>query len=310
MKRIFSLILAGCLLLGSVVSAGAEGGVFANDKPSPLLVAPVNVGIAGGAILPKGMLLTAINASFRDKTHHEGPEGPASDVFSQLWLLKVRYGLFDRMEVSVVTPYVNNDIDNQFWRPEGFGDVTVGTSLALLSERAGHPLWVTLGLGLALPTGDEHLAGAGSLGGRVSLSWSKNFTKNIMAAGDFVWETPLGRGHDPYAGPGNTRFDGVRRGDKYTATAHVRYRFNYFDLGLETIYEKSESGTGYLRNSDDSANMKNGTTEWVVGPSMNFAIDPVKMWVGVGAFFPVYQDAKGPTKMEDVRWEFKVGKTW
>ncbi|EJV3973829.1 transporter, partial [Salmonella enterica subsp. enterica serovar Schwarzengrund] len=29
-----------------------------------------------------------------------------------------------------------------------------------------------------------------------------------------------------------------------------------------------------------------------------------------GAFFPVMQEAKSPTKMEDVRWEFKIGKTW
>ncbi len=48
MKRIFSVLLTGCLLLGSVVAAHAEGGVFDSDKPSPVLGAPVNIGIAGG----------------------------------------------------------------------------------------------------------------------------------------------------------------------------------------------------------------------------------------------------------------------
>ncbi|MEA7571612.1 hypothetical protein ONJ95_25810, partial [Salmonella enterica subsp. enterica serovar Virginia] len=46
-----------------------------------------------------------------------------------------------------------------------------------------------------------------------------------------------------------------------------------------------------------------GTTEWVVGPSFNIAVDSLKLWFGAGAFFPVMQEAKSPTKMEDaVHW--------
>ncbi len=311
MKHLFSLTLAACILLGVAISADAEGGIFADDKPSRLLVAPVNTAIAGGAILPKGTLLTVINASFRDKTRTvDGDKhGNPSDTFSQTWLLKIRYGLFDRLEINTVIPYVNNDVDNQSWRPEGVGDVPVGMSIAMLSERAGHPFWLTLNLGLTLPTGDSHLAGTGVLGGRLGLSWSKNITKNILAAGDFVWEMPFGRGHEPYGGGGHANFSSVERGDKYIANAHIRYRFNYFDLGLETVYEKVESGEGHLRRGGET-NMYNGTTEWVLGPSINFAIDPISTWVGFGVFFPIYQDARTDTKMEDVRWEFKIGKLW
>ncbi|MDI8978001.1 DUF5405 family protein, partial [Salmonella enterica subsp. enterica serovar Lubbock] len=39
-----------------------------------------------------------------------------------------------------------------------------------------------------------------------------------------------------------------------------------------------------------------GTTEWVVGPSFNIAVDSLKLWFGAGAFFPVMQEAKSPTK--------------
>lgn len=318
MKRIFSVLLTGCLLLGSVAAAHAEGGFFDSDKPSAVLGAPVNLSIGGGAILPKGMLLTALNTSFRDKTQHVGPDGAANDTFSQTWLLKIRYGLFDRFEISAVVPYVNNDVDNQYWRVEGLGDVYVGTATAILSQRAGDPMWLTLLAGLNLPTGDEHIPGAGVLGGRLGLSWAKRFNKNILVAGDLVWEMPLGRGNEPYDSPAAwNRSGSVERGDVYTATAHARYMFNSWDVGVETVYQKAESGTrhlgdNYVRPADGKSEfiMNNGVTEWVVGPSVNYAFDSLSLWVGAGAFLPVYQDAKGPAKMEDVRYEFKIGKTW
>ncbi|MDI5349366.1 transporter, partial [Salmonella enterica subsp. enterica serovar Kentucky] len=39
-------------------------------------------------------------------------------------------------------------------------------------------------------------------------------------------------------------------------------------------------------------NNHSGTTEWVVGPSFNIAVDSLKLWFGAGAFFPVMQEAK------------------
>ena len=321
MRRICTLILTGCMMLGSVAAAKAEGGFFDTDKPSPFLGTPVNVGIAGGNILPKGTLLTAINASFRDKTHKVGsqPKPATGDIFSQTWLLKVRYGLFDRLEISTVVPYVNNDFDNSPYRVEGLGDIALGTSLAILSQRAGDPLWVTLIAGITLPTGNEHIPGAGVTGGRLGLSWAKKWSPNIMTSGDFMWEMPFGRGNVPYAQrdvPGGT----LERGDVYTATAQARYMFNGWDAGLETVYQHSESG---IRHRGSPApgraplgpiNTYNGVTEWVLGPSINVAIDPLKMWAGFGVFFPIYQDvhsqAATGTMMEDARFEFKLGKIW
>ncbi|MEA8500706.1 hypothetical protein ONN26_24690, partial [Salmonella enterica subsp. enterica serovar Muenster] len=34
------------------------------------------------------------------------------DVYSQIWLLKIRYGLTDRLELSTVGSYINNKRDN------------------------------------------------------------------------------------------------------------------------------------------------------------------------------------------------------
>ncbi len=311
MRHLLSLALTACILLGSALAAGAEDSLFAHDNPSPLLGGPVNTTIAGGAILPKGKLLTAINASFRDKTRTVNGNKSAnpSDTYSQTWLLKIRYGLFDRMEMSIVVPYMNNDIAHQSWRSEGLGDATVGTSLAVLSERAGDPFWLTLSLGISLPTGDEHLTGQGATGGRLALSWAKDLSKNILAAGDLIWEMPFSSGYEPYGGSGYDNFSSVERGNKYTINGHIRYRFNYFDLGLESTFEKTESSDGHLRDGGWTS-MYNGTTEWVLGPSLNVAFDSINTWLGVGVFFPIYQDADTDTKLETVRWEFKVGTLW
>lgn len=57
--------------------------VEGENKPSNLLGAPVNTAISGGAVLPEGMLLTAVNSSFRDKDHQiEGHGSP--DVYSDM----------------------------------------------------------------------------------------------------------------------------------------------------------------------------------------------------------------------------------
>ncbi len=63
MKRFIFLPLITCFLSMNAVAVEGE------NKPSNLLGAPVNTAISGGAVLPEGMLLTAVNSSFRDKDH-------------------------------------------------------------------------------------------------------------------------------------------------------------------------------------------------------------------------------------------------
>ncbi|MFG3825804.1 transporter, partial [Escherichia coli] len=80
MKRFIFLPLITCFLSMNAMAADGE------NKPSNLLGAPVNTAISGGSVLPEGMLLTAVNSSFRDKDHQiEGHGSP--DVYSQIWLL-------------------------------------------------------------------------------------------------------------------------------------------------------------------------------------------------------------------------------
>jgi hypothetical protein len=63
------------------------------------------------------------------------------------------------------------------------------------------------------------------------------------------------------------------------------------------------------------SSLRNGYTEWFVGPSVNVAIEPLSMWAGLGVFFPVLyslhdEHRSPPTKMENFRVEFKIGKLW
>ncbi|HHX9803745.1 TPA: transporter [Salmonella enterica subsp. enterica] len=297
MKRFIFLPLMTYFLLMNAMAANGE------NNPSNLLGAPVNTAISGGSVLPEGKLLTALNSSFRDKDHQiEGHGSP--DVYSQIWLLKIRYGLTDRLELSTVGSYINNKRDNLSPEHiEGMGDQSVGVNYALMSQRIGDPFWVTVGGALLLPTGqdgDNHLPGNSAWGGRVTLTLTKLFTPNIKGDMGFVYQGPFERGNQD-----------VKRGNEFQWNTQVRYMFSDLplDLGLESAYSNNASGTKKLSNGS-VINNHSGTTEWVVGPSFNIAVDSLKLWFGAGAFFPVKQEAKSPTKMEDVRWEFKIGKTW
>lgn len=70
----------------NAMSADAKGNT---SSPSKILGAPVNTAISGGSLLPQGMLLTAVNSSFRDKDNQIKGSG-SPDIYSQIWLLKIR----------------------------------------------------------------------------------------------------------------------------------------------------------------------------------------------------------------------------
>jgi hypothetical protein len=281
----------------TATNQGAKG-------PSKLLGAPVNIGMGGGAVLPQGRAITALNTSLRDKTHAVNGGDKAPDVFSQIWLLKLRYGLTDRLEITTVPSYVHNRRDNASPKYiEGYGDQTLGLSYAIFSERAGDPLWLAISPSVILPTGqrgDSHLPGAGVFGGRVAVGLTKSFTQNIKGDMDFVWQGVFERGNQD-----------VKSGNHYIWNAQARYMFSALpvDVGIESMLVKIESGDkqfpgGAIRN------LGNGSIEWSVGPSFNVAIEPLGMWLGFGAFVPLYRDADGPTKMENIRYEFKIAKFW
>lgn len=300
MKRVYYLPAIICLV--SMDALGAQAADTANT-PNKLLGAPVNTSISGGTTLPESRLLTAVNASFRDKDDQIKGSG-SKDIYSQIWLLKIRYGITDRLEASTVASYVNNRRDDLSPEHiEGMGDESVGVTYALMSERAGDPFWITVGGALLLPTGQNgsnHIPGNSAWGGRATIGFAKAFTPNIKGDMGFVYQGPFERGNEE-----------VKRGNEFQWNTQIRYMFSDLpmDIGLESAYSHTDSGS--KRQPDGRViNNRSGTTEWVVGPSFNFAVDSLNMWIGTGAFFPVKQEAHSATKMENVRWEFKIGKTW
>jgi|GEM_PF-1449840 len=302
------LLIASCPVFaqnstGSAEEAGAPKQESTRSKM--LFGQPVNVNIAGGGTLPQGQLLTILNASFADKTRAKkgGSNGP--DVFSQVWLFKFRYGLTNNIELSGTTPYINNERSpkpaNGPRHIEGFGDQVLAVSFAPWNQHQGDPLSASVYAGLLLPTGNygkNHLPGNGAWGARFQAGIGKMvLDRRVKLDTEVVYVTPFERGNQK-----------VKRGGQFEWNTQARYLFDRFDIGLESTLTARESGN--RSTPGGNVNLKNGATEWFIGPSMNVGLDSLGMWAGIGVFFPVLQDVRGPSKVEDVRYEFKIGKLW
>lgn len=303
MKKLFVFVMFCLLAFPHAAFSAPEGGepVKKSRRAKSLIGSPVNANLAGGGTLPKGAGVTMLNASFGDKTRSKKGGGP--DVFNQVWLLKTRYGLTSSLELGVVLPYINNKRSNHLSGSdhiEGLGDMTLQLTFAPLNRHQGDPLSVSFGAGLLLPTGiygKNHLPGNGVWGGRLVAAASLWPTDDIRMDTEFIWTGPFERG--------NQR---VKRGQQFQWNAFARYLFDNVDIGLESALTHTESGD--KRFDFGTKNLRNGYTEWLVGPSMNVAVDSLGVWGGFGVFFPLVQDVKGPSKVEDVRFEFKMGKVW
>lgn len=273
-----------------------------SEKMSPLSGTPVNSAISGGGIVPKGMLLTALNFSYRDKDHIVNNAGLGARTSQQeLYLLKLRYGLADRVELLFVPGYVSNHRDayrtQKADHVDGPTDFAFGGTYTPLSQRLGDPFSLGLSLVVNMPTGKdgpEYLPGGGawSYGAKVGITkvWHPNHRID--------WD--LG-----FTQPTETGNQGVRKGTAITMTGSYHYVFNpYFDVGLEFTLENSKA---WERNG---VSMNNKYTEMYVGPAINFCIPEWNLWMGAGVFVPVIRDYDIPTASDNIRIELKLGKVW
>ncbi|HBT96643.1 MAG TPA: transporter [Desulfobulbaceae bacterium] len=263
---------------------------------------PVNPNLSNGGTLPKGVLYTALNPVFADKNHsQDGFTGP--DTFSQAWLFKLRYGITNRLELNSVPSYVNlsrSDPTPAIKHLEGYGDQSLGLSYAFYNLHQGAPFALSFSAGVLLPTapeGDNHLPGNAAWGGRASLDFGKFLTPDIKFDTGFVVSGPFERGNQD-----------VKRGEQYQWNAQIRYLFNICDIALESSLVSNAAGD--KRTPAGDIDLNNGSTEWFIGPSMNFVIDRYDLWFGIGIFFPVWQDIDSPAMVEDYQLAFKIGKLW
>lgn len=302
MKRAFLCFFCCCALCLLAPDAFAEPERSRPGKRArSLLGTPVNAALAGAGTIPEGVFLTMLNASFADKTHSKKGGGPKT--FSQVWLFKQRYGVTNRLELGVVVPYINNKrrgLANGPEHMEGLGDVTLQMTLAPCNVHQGDPLNLSFGLAALLPTGlygKNHIPGNGVWGGRFVAAAGWWPTRDAYLSTEAVWSTPFDRGNQK-----------VRRGGEFQWNAFARYLFDNFDIALESNLKHVESGD--KRFDSGLRNLKNGYTEWFVGPSTNIAFDSLGMWIGAGVFFPIVQDVKGPAMVENARFDLKLGFVW
>lgn len=268
---------------------------------------PVHTAIAGGGSLPKGVALTVYNFSLADKTQSKrGYKG--SDVYNQTHLIKLRYGITNHWEITSTGGYVNNgfrDPKHAGKRPgniEGPIDQLLGFTYAPLQLHQGDPVAVSVSAGIYIPTGvygKNHLPAAGAWGSRLCTGFATFLNDDIRFDTEFSWATTFERGNQ-----------NVRKGDQYQWNTMVRYLFDWFDIGLESVYTHYEDNVGYRNGKSNRGNLKNGGADWYIGPNTSIAIDALDMWVGAGVYFPVMQDMNGPAATDDVQFHFKVAKMW
>ncbi len=305
-RFIFLPLILAALIFASQTSSSAAEEERTPQKQSTrskmIFGPPVNVNIAGAGSMPDGVLLTVINASFADKVTAFG-DYKGSDVFSQAWFLKVRYGITDYLEIWSTTPYINNRRTNPEPDPQyiyGIGDSVLGLTLSPWNERRGDPFTASASAAVLLPIAGwttDNPPGFGVWGFRGQAAVGKFLTKDIKVETEGVWNTRFDRGNQD-----------VRLGDQFQWNTQARYLFDYFDIGIESTMIWQNASDKEVRGR--TRDLRNGYTEWFVGPSVNVAIEPLGMWAGVGAFFPVMQYTESPAKVENVRFEFKIGKLW
>ncbi len=304
-------VLAAALALGLTagIAVAAEEGSQDQAAPAPkvkqmggLSGTPVNTAISGGGIVPKGMLLTVFNSSYRNKYNIiDGGESDGRTLVNELYLLKIRYSPLDRLELIVVPGYINNSLNPYRNLGEssvtGWTDFNAGATYMFLSERFGDPVSMSFCLGLNLPTGqsgNSHPPGGGAWGWNTKLGLSKVFQPKHRIDADLGFAQPFEEGNQD-----------VEKG--YTITFNGSYHYiinDNFDVGLEFALTHNDEG------EKNGIAMNNGTSELYAGPAINYILPKYKLWFGVGAYFPVYRDADSPTAFEDYRIDFKLGKLW
>jgi hypothetical protein len=307
------LILAAFMMSPQSVPAAeaaeAEKAVQKSTRSKMIFGPPVNVNLSGAGSMPDGVLLTGINSSFANKLTPVGSSGSkASDAFSQQWLLKMRYGITDYLEIWTTIPYINIQRTNPTPSPQyiyGVADSVLALTFGPLHERRGDPFTASASAGVLLPVaawGKDHMPGMGVMAFRGQAAVGKFLTRDFKVDTEGVWISRFARGNQD-----------VRLGDQFQWNSQARYLFDYFDIGLESSLVTQGASDRDVRGNVSS--LRNGYTEWFVGPSVNVAIEPLSMWAGLGAFFPVLyslhdEHRAPPTKMENVRIEFKIGRLW
>lgn len=261
---------------------------------------PVNIAIGGGALLPKGMVVTAFNGGYLDKS--DIVNGSAGRTLTQqVYVLKFRYGLTNRLELQFVPGYVNiqRDAYGKLGSDtlDGPSDAALTAAYALFSQRLGDPLSVAITAGPYLPTGENgahRLPGADvwSLNAKLGISkvWNKKHSLDV----EFSIVQPTEEGNQ-----------GVRKHTSELINLNYHYVLNEtWNVGLEATFDHTLSSERY------GVDMNNGYTELYAGPAVNYMIPKVNMWLGLGVYFPVVRDYDIATASDDVRVNFKIGKVF
>ncbi|MBI5518896.1 MAG: hypothetical protein HY916_02425 [Desulfovibrio sp.] len=260
---------------------------------------PANTAINGGGMLPAGRAITALNSSYRSKYDSAAGQDLKTnrniDNTTFVNLLKLRYGVTDRVELQAVVPYIFYDPKSGH-NLDSWGDVVIAGMYGIMQEKFGDPLSLAVTLRAGLPTGSmgpSALPGGGAWSGTGVLGLTKTWGRN-QVAGDLWYTVPFEEGNAH-----------LRKGDSYGLTYKYAFALTQnLDIGIEGTVERGENGRRLGRD------VKNSYLEWYTGPAINYNIPGTTVDLAVGAYLPVYREYGQNTSYEGVRLDGKIFILW
>lgn len=152
------------ILMSLVCSAGI---LMAQQMPKENVVPIGNLNGSTGNVFSEGQLrLVLHNFTFEKDSAYDGSDivndPKKRDMKVNISKFVARYGLGNGFDVRVITPYIRkessmtNPLNNQSFdnKNSGLGDITIVGRYQLLSQKAGDPMFLAVGAGVKLPTGD------------------------------------------------------------------------------------------------------------------------------------------------------------
>ena len=302
------LILVAFMPLPALSAASGE----TEDKPANRVPGPMVLPQAwpGGDTFPAALFAIMNHVSlahykpYRYSSRHtmsvNTPVGPmkvgpkSGEQFVDV--LKLRYGITDRLEVRTATPFINLDINNYnangSWKG-GMGDTTMMLRYGLKKRTEDSPFSVALDLGLTLPTGevgdkDKYLAtNAFSLIMGGGFSWA-DYNQRVDFDGRYA----------AYAEGAH----GIKPGD--FALFHGHYAFalsRNVDIGAEAYYRIEQ------QSEIDGKGQRDAYSEAYIGPKIQIKIPELSyLMIGAAVLFPAYRHYDGTRFSTDTRWEFST----
>lgn len=280
------------------------------------------VNMSNGVVIPKGMVVANIkykyihkNALYDGNTEKKGNYGGKYDRVNHLVQFIAKAGLFKNFEARMIVPFWKKQLKRKpgnLAQPydtdtnSGLGDVVFMGRYALMNQRDGDWLNLSIGAGIKTPTGDADRENEAPfskmykyLGPRAQMGTGSWDPKVEIGATKFFGRSRLDA-HVMYT-IGGTGSHNSRPGNQLNYDLGYGYALNnYFDVELE------------LNGVEQDEDIHEGTVDRSTGghtifitPGIHFKYEKMNLSVGVPVV--VYRDLNGYSGTPDANSRYGLG---